>query len=146
VGKSKASPEIRAAALADLTAGEQPAVVAAKYGLDAAQVRVWKQRYVTGGDSPVTPVTPAPVVKPAIEAQHQRIGELVLELLSTKLEASQAVARAALDPEWRNRQTAAELAAFGAWLDSTAFAIGDRLAGRVEPTIHTARDGTAEPG
>lgn len=121
------SPKVRAAALADLHAGEQPAVVAAKYGIDAAKVRVWKQRYVT---SDVTPVTaPEPIRRPALEAQKVSIGETILDLLRAKLKASQAIAAAAADPDWLREQPASELAALGQWLDATAFAIGDRLAG-----------------
>lgn len=125
--KPKISPKVRAAVIAELLAGEQPAVVAAKHGIDAATARVWKQRYVTAD---VTPVTPAPTVRqPSLEAEKAQIGEAVLDLLRAKLKASQAVADAANDPEWRRAQSAAELAVFGQWLDSTAFAIGDRLAG-----------------
>ena len=128
MGRSKVSPDIRAAVLADLTAGEQPAVVAAKYGLDAAQVRVWKQRYVTVSDSELT--SPVTVRHPAIEAQQRQIGELVIDLLRAKLEASSAIAyHARHNPAWLDKQSASELAAFGQWLDATAFAIGDRLAG-----------------
>ena len=134
---ARASPEIKAAALADLAAGEQPAVVAERYNLSRDVVKMWKQRHVT---DPVTKtVTSNVTVRPALEAQQRAIGALVLDLLSAKLQASEAIAKAALDPEWRNRQPAAELAAFGAWLDSTAFAIGDRLAGR-----SAARDASAD--
>jgi hypothetical protein len=48
----------------------------------------------------------------------------------TGVKASEAIAQVANDPEWRARQTGSELAAFGAWLDQTAFAIGDRLSRR----------------
>jgi hypothetical protein len=129
---SKISPRKRAAALADLQAGEQPAVVAARHKIDPDVVRQWKARYVTAD---VTHVTPAkPVVKPSIEVQKRTIGELVLDLLAAKLEASAAIARAASDPAWLERQSPAELAALGQWLDSTAFAIGDRLAGSTPDT------------
>ena len=121
------SPKVRAAALADLHAGEQPAVVAAKYGIDAATVRQWKTRYVTADVTPVT--APEPSRRPALEAQKAHIGETILDLLRAKLKASQALAEAVSDPNWIRRQPAAELATLGQWLDSTAFAIGDRLAG-----------------
>lgn len=120
---SKVAPEIRAAALADLLEGDQPAIVAERYGLDRNVVKVWKQRYVTAD------VTGSPIVKPAVEAQKQHIGELVLDLLRSKLEASAAIAQQASDSAWRFKQSGPELAAFGEWLDATAFAIGDRLAG-----------------
>lgn len=125
------SPKVRAAALADLHAGEQPAVVAAKYGIDSATVRQWKTRYVTDVVTPVTATEPAR--RPALEAQKASIGETILDLLRAKLKASQAIADAAADPDWLRKQPAAELAALGQWLDATAFAIGDRLAGGARP-------------
>jgi hypothetical protein len=126
---ARASPEIKAAALADLQAGEQPAIVAARYRLDAATVRKWKERHVT---QDVTPVTPAvtPIRRPSVEAQERAIGAIILDLLRAKLEASRAIADYARNnPAWLAQQPAAELAAFGQWLDTTALAIGDRLAG-----------------
>jgi hypothetical protein len=128
VGKSRVSPDIRAAAIADLQAGEQPAVVAERYGVDSATVRVWKQRYVTTPDAlHVTPITT--VVTASESADHRTFGELVFDLLRAKLRASEAIARAAEDAEWIKRQTGADVAALGMWLDASAFAIGDRLAG-----------------
>jgi hypothetical protein len=95
-------------------------------------MRVWKQRYVAVNDSPVTPVTSAPVTKPSLVAQQQEIGALVLELLAAKLKASRAIADAAADPEWLKRHSPADVAPLAQWLDSTAFAIGDRLAGAAD--------------
>jgi transposase-like protein len=129
VARAKVSPDIRAAALADLHAGEQPAAVAERYGLDSATVRVWKQRYVTTpGALDVTPVTT--VVTAPESGDHRTFGELVFDLLRAKLRASEAIARAAEDADWIKRQTGADVAALGQWLDASAFAIGDRLAGR----------------
>lgn len=125
---AKVRPELRAQAIADLLAGEQPAVVAAKYGIDAATVRVWKQRYVTGNVTDVTPpVTP---IQPALVAQKHYIGELIIDLFRAKLKASAALAEAVTDSVWLAKQSASQLAELGQWLDSSAFAIGDRLAGR----------------
>lgn len=123
----------RAAAIADLQAGEQPAVVAERYGLEMSTVRVWKARFVTVSET--QHVAPAPV-RPTIERQQAEIGALVLDLLAAKLKASQAIAEAASDQAWLKQQAASELAALGEWLDTTAFAIGDRLAGgrAAEPT------------
>ncbi len=116
-------PQIRAAAIADLLAGEQPAVVAATHGLDPATVRQWKARFVTADPADVPTHR-----KPVLEAQKASMGELIIGCLRSKLQASQAVAAVATDPEWVKRQSAAELAVFGQWLDASAFAIGDRLA------------------
>jgi transposase-like protein len=125
--KRRISPDLRAAALADLLAGDQPAIVAERYGLDRNTVKQWKSRYVTGNvtEKPAR----VPIQKPTVEAQKAHIGETILDLLRAKLKASQAIAEAVSDPDWLVRQSAAELAALGQWLDGTAFAIGDRLAG-----------------
>ncbi len=125
---ARASPEIKAAALADLAAGEQPAIVAERYGFDRETVKKWKQRLVSPRTSPLSPSN-VPIVRPKIEAQQIAIGELILDLLRAKLQASAAIAKAARDPAWLAQQPAAELAALGQWLDASAFAIGDRLAG-----------------
>lgn len=128
--KSKISPELRAAALADLLAGEQPAAVAAKHSIDPATVRSWKARYVEGATKSATDTATVATLRPGqLETQKAHIGGAVLDLLRAKLKASQAIAEAATDPAWLRRQSASELAALGQWLDGTAFAIGDRLAG-----------------
>jgi hypothetical protein len=64
--------------------------------------------------------------------QRTQIGDAILDLLRAKLEASCAIARAVSDPAWLRTQSGSDLAALGEWLDSTAFAIGDRLASRKE--------------
>jgi hypothetical protein len=130
---ARASPELKAAALADLAAGEQPAVVAERYGLDRETVKKWKQRQLSPNLSPVSP-SGVPIIRPKIEAQQIAIGELILDLLRAKLQASAAIAEAARNPAWLAEQPAAELAALGQWLDASAFAIGDRLAGAIRPT------------
>lgn len=124
----KVNTATRAAAIADLQAGEQPAIVAERYSLDQSTVRVWKNRYVTEPET-LRPVS-SPPVQLAHERQKQQIGELVLDLLAAKLKASAALAEAVSSPEWLARQSGSELAALGEWLDTTALALGDRLAGR----------------
>lgn len=145
MARQRVTPEIRAAALADLHAGEQPAVVADRYGLDGATVRKWKQRLVTPTVTEhVTPdvtVSRAPVARPQVARQQAEIGALVLDLLAAKFRASEAIAKAVTDEAWLKQQPASELAALGEWLDATALAIGDRLAGRPRP----AGDADGEP-
>jgi len=125
---ARIAKKIRAAAIADMLAGEQPAVVAATYGLDPAIVRQWKTRYVTSDSADVPARTP-----PSVAAQKASMGELIIGCLRTKLQASLALAEVATDPEWVKRQSAAELALFGQWLDASALAIGDRLAHGAAP-------------
>jgi transposase-like protein len=124
--KPTINPARRAAAIADLLAGEQPAVVAERYGINPVTVRSWAQRYASGRASVPQPV--ATPVQPAVERQKVAIGETILALLEAKLNASRALAEAVRDPAWLKKQSAADLAALGAYLDTTAFAIGDRLA------------------
>lgn len=132
MGRSTLTPEIKAAALADLHAGEQPAVVAERYGLDPAKVRVWKQRYVTASVAPAVapPVTaaPAPVRQPAVEARQQTLAELVEANLRAKLVATQRIAEHASREQWLAQQTAADVAELFEALDRSAIGILDRLA------------------
>lgn len=118
-------PDIKAAAIADLYAGDPPQIVADRYRLNPATVRSWKLREVSAAPLQIDATQHA---TPAA-SQREHIGELVIELLRAKLEASQAIARATSNAAWLDRQSAAELALFGEWLDGSAFAIGDRLAG-----------------
>ena len=125
---ARIAKKIRAAAIADLLAGEQPAAVAATYGLDPTIVRQWKTRYVTSDSADVPARTP-----PSVAAQKASMGELIIECLRSQLQAIHAVAEITTDPEWAKRQSAAELAVFGQWLVSSALAIGDRLAHGAAP-------------
>ena len=131
MGRATVDPATRAAAMADLVAGEQPAVVADRYGINRQTVKAWRIR-MQPAMQPPPPLT-SPQIQPLVEARKQHIGEIVLDLLRAKLEASQAIAKAAQNAAWIDRQSAADLAEFGDWLDRSAFAIGDRLAGRSQP-------------
>jgi hypothetical protein len=124
----RVDPTIKAAALADLHSGEQPAVVAEKYRLKRSTVKSWVARAdasaVASTRTAVASV-PAPIVRPTVEAQQRQIGELVLDLLRAKLEASATIARLV---------STAELVSLGNYLDDTALSLGDRLAGAGRPT------------
>lgn len=130
--------DVKAAALADLMAGEQPAVVAERYGLPRNTVKSWRARLPagtgasTGASLAPDASAPRPLIRPTVEAQQREIGAIILDLLAAKLEASAALARTVSDPAWLARQSAAELAQLGAYLDGTALAIGDRLAGSAD--------------
>lgn len=130
---------VRAQALADLHAGEQPAVVAARYGLDAGKVRVWKSRHVAPHVTPA--VAGEAPRRPAQEARQEAIGQLVTDLLRAKLEAAVAVAERLGDAEWLAAQSAADLVAIGAWLDGGILSLGDRLAGQAREPPPPAPDG-----
>jgi hypothetical protein len=130
VPPSKISPKIRASAIADLMDGEQPAIVAEKYGIDAAKVRVWKQRYVT--PDVTESITPGVTVihRPAIDAQQLAIGDLVMENLRAKLIATQRIAEYVATPTWIDKQNAADMAALFETIDRAAVGILDRMAQR----------------
>jgi hypothetical protein len=135
--KKRPSAKLRAQAIADLQSGDQPAIVAERYGIPAPTVRSWKLRFATPTATPIA-TNATPIIRPSIERQQLEIGTLVLDLLRSKLEASAAIAKAASDPAWIVRQSGSELATLGEWLDTTAFAIGDRLAGRNQPADDSA--------
>jgi len=118
----------KAAALADLLNGDQPAVVAARYGIPGGTVRQWKARLVTPD---VTQSVTAPVTaRPAIEAQQLALGALVMENLRAKLLATQKIAEHAATTPWLEKQTAADVAELFEVLDRSATGILDRLANR----------------
>jgi transposase-like protein len=137
---SNVSPEIRAAAIADLLSGDAPAEVARRYGIDSTNVRQWKARYVTSGvtDAPVFVTPDVTLPTPQIGTQHE-IGRLLLDLLAAKLKASHAIAEAASDPGWLATQSAADLAQLGEYLDRSAFSLGDRLATSAQQRAESER-------
>ena len=67
-------------------------------------------------------------------------GEMLLDLLASKLEASAALAvtvRQLLDsPAWASYQDPEALATLGQWLDESALAFGDRLAAQAHHAPH----------
>lgn len=129
--------DIRAQALADLHAGEQPAVVAQRYGINRDTVNKWKQRFVSVSVdmSPSVSVSTSPIRSPAIEERHITLQELVIENLRAKLVATQRIAEHATNPEWLNKQNAGELATLFGVLDGSAIGILDRLAAAQRPAL-----------
>ncbi len=126
--RSTIAPEVRAAALADLHNGEQPAVVAERYGIDRSVVKMWKQRYVT---AVVTdPATVSVIHRPRLEAQQLELGELVMMSLRAKLIATQRIANYASSPAWLDKQNASDVAELFEVIDRSAVSILDRLAQR----------------
>ena len=128
-------PAPKAAALADLLSGEQPATVAKRYRLNPATVRSWKARLdlpatadATEGQGVATGV--AVMYRPEVEAQQLEIGELIMENLRAKLIATQRIAEYATIPAWFDKQTAADVATLFEAIDRSAFGILDRLAQR----------------
>lgn len=116
----------KAAAIADLVGGESAQVVAERYGLNPATVRAWKARIVPRLISPEMQQR----ATRHVVVQRAQLGDTIIALLIAKLAASKAIAEAVQNPAWLATQSGSELAALGQWLDSTAFALGDRLARR----------------
>ena len=124
MARQTVSDDVKAAALADLAAGEQPAVVAQRYRLNTATVRSWKMRDATPLATAHTTVATATAIvhRPTIEEHQQRIADLMYRLLSAKLEASERLAQHTAT-DWLNRQSAEGLAELGDYLDRTAAGI-----------------------
>jgi hypothetical protein len=137
VPHSVVTDEIKAAALADLANGEQPAVVAQRYQLSRDQVNKWKQRHidklstsVSVGMSTAVSTDRALIRRPSIEEHQTNILELMYLNLEAKLTASQKLAEHVTSEEWLNRQSAEGVAALGQYLDATAAHTLVLLAGR----------------
>jgi DNA-binding transcriptional regulator LsrR (DeoR family) len=145
MARQQVSAEIKAAALADLLAGDQPAIVAQRYGLNRDTVNKWKQRLSThlsvdmstdmSTDKCVdTPSETSLVRRPTIEDRQTRIGELIIELLEARLAAQLAIARhVETNDAWIFAQSAADMASLDAHLHRTAVDTLDRLASRRRP-------------
>jgi transposase-like protein len=102
VARGRYSDEVRAACVAALLAGQQPAAVAAQYNVPAATVRSWKSRAGIGGTERSSPVVS--------EDARAQIGELLLGYLASLIAALTAQAKIFADPEWLRKQSAGELA------------------------------------
>lgn len=135
VARDSARPEIKAAAIADLLTGDQPAIVAERYQLKAATVRSWKARLdgtratpvATEGRGVATGVATV-MQRPALLAQQQTIGDMIMENLRARLLATQRIAEYATTTSWLNNQNAADLATLLEALDRSTIGILDRLA------------------
>lgn len=126
MGRVATAPAIKTKAIADLLTGDQPAIVAERYGIPAGTVRQWKKRLVTPA---VTQSVTAPVTaRPAIERAQLDIATLVLDNLRAKLIATQKIAEHVTTPTWLEKQNAADVAALFETVDRAAVAILDRMA------------------
>lgn len=138
--------ERKAAAIADLMNGDQPAIVAERYGFPADTVRKWKQRFVTATVTEIVTdaVTPMPR-KPALEAQQMAIGDLILANVRAKLSATEKIAAYVTTESWLDKQNAADVATLLEVLDRSAIGILDRLAQRGRANDSAERTDGAAP-
>ncbi len=143
----RVSEDIKAAAIADLMAGDQPAIVAQRYGVNRNTVQQWKQRM-----SPLlspnmsTIVSPEATIihRPTTEQRQVRISELIIEVLEARLEAQLAITRhVQTNDTWLAKQTAADLAALDGHLHRTAVDVLDRLAGKRSASNEEGDENTA---
>lgn len=119
-----ATPETKAAALADLESGESLNATARKYGVSRAAVRQWRDRAGIG----------APVSPQETRTKDELLG-LVIEHTRANLAALAAIAQHCQDKAWLNKQSAHDLAyLYGITFDKAARLLAS-LAG----------DGGAEP-
>jgi hypothetical protein len=145
---SRVSPEVRAAAMADLVAGEQPAVVAERHRLNRSTVKSWAARMPAILSASASASTLADASsdaraskRPSVEARKQRIAEIVLDLLATKLEGARQLAAHLSDPAFLADQKVDDLLRISDYLDRSALTLGDRLAGQPADA-----DDDTEPG
>jgi transposase-like protein len=104
------SPEVKAAVIAALLAGQSVSQVAKAHKLPKGTVSNWKNRKAEGVRS-----------VPGDETQKESIDDLIVTLVRESLKGLIAGARVAQDDVWMKRQTAAELGTFlGILNDKTA--------------------------
>lgn len=91
-------PEVKAAAIAAVTAGASVSAAARQCGVSRRAVQIWRDQ------AGLTP-----------NVSHEKrvdLGELIGDCLVSGFQALAAIARAASDPEWIKRQDAGQLATF----------------------------------
>jgi transposase-like protein len=147
MGRDTIPPEVKAAAMAELLDGEQPAIVAERYDLNAATVRSWKARLDLPATADATAMrgvaTGVAIRQPAIEAQQLAIGELVMASLRAKIFATQKIAEYVTTEAWLDKQNAADVATLFETIDRAAVGILDRMAQRSHGDGDADPDGTA---
>ena len=134
------SSEDKAAAMADLLNGDQPAVVAKRYGINVATVRSWKNRFEIVNPDDNATVLPShatdnatvatPRQQPNLQQQQYDLGQLIFQNLRAKLEATQKIVEQVDDHDWRSKQSATGLAELFQAIDDSAVRILDRVASR----------------
>lgn len=131
-GKAKKSPvhgpEVKAAVIAALLAGQSVSQVARQYKLPKGTVSNWKNRKAEG-------VRESGETVPSSGTQkRESIGDLLVELVRENLKGLLAGARLLQDVEWLKQQDAAELGTlFGITHDKTVRMLEAMDAQVVEP-------------
>jgi uncharacterized protein YegL len=97
--------------------------------LKVETVRTWKNRLGSKTIAPIETDSETVIVdretvkRPSIEAHQQRVIDLVYRNLIAKLEATEHLAQLTNNDTWLTKQSAADVAELGTWLDGTAGAV-----------------------
>lgn len=103
------SDQVKAAALAQLLAGQTPSAVSRAFGIPVGTLKSWKSRQLNG-ESVATVATDA----------RERIGALLIEYLEVTLDTLIKQQKVFANAEWLLKQSAAEAAALhGVSVDKT---------------------------
>lgn len=103
--RSPYNPEIRAAALAALLAGQSVSQVAKEYRIPKGTVSNWKNRRASEVPNDGTQ-------KAQPTEQSESVGDLLVKLLRANLDGLIAAAAVMQDAEWLRKQGATELGTF----------------------------------
>ena len=105
-GRKKArDPEVRAAVLAALLAGQSITAVASTYRIPTGTIKAWAKRARDRGDTVAEVADDATAKKRKVE-----VGELILAYLRENLTTLRAQQEVFRDREWLKTQSAGELA------------------------------------
>lgn len=116
------TPEVKAAAMAALLAGQSVSSVAREYRIPKGTVSGWREAAMREADGVAAPPT-----------QKALIGELLVNYLETNLRALQQQAECFGDKEWLMSQSANELAVLHGVMTDKAVRLLEALGGSDAP-------------
>lgn len=119
------SPEIKAAVMAALLAGQGVAEIAAEYRLPEGTVKSWRSR-LKRQDAPVADVAPE---------KREEVGDLLLRYLRATLLTLEQQTVAFRDPEWLRKQPAGEVAVLHGVLTDKAIRLLEAMGGDGDRTV-----------
>lgn len=124
-GRTRYSPEAKAAALAALLAGQSISQVAAEYKIPDGTLKAWSSRLRTSPE--VVAVATEPTGK-----RSEEIGDLLLQYLRANLTTLAAQQQVFRDPSWLRQQNAADAAVLHGVLTDKAVRLLEALGGAGE--------------
>lgn len=108
--RAKYPPEVKAAVLAELLEGQAVDHVAEKYSIPKGTVKGWKSRSLNNSETLIVPTQ-----------KKIELGELLSDLLQTRVQAQIAIAKTIADPNYIKRQSASDIAVLAGVLDDKTF-------------------------